>query len=73
MFARSSNASKFGFISLVRKLKELDFVVIDCQQETSHLASLGGRSIPRAQFLKILQQNQKEITEAGNWSAYLDI
>ena len=73
MFAKSSNASKFGFISLVKKLQELDFVVIDCQQETKHLTSLGGRSIPRMEFLKILQQNQKEITEVGDWSAYLNI
>jgi len=73
MFAKSSNASKFGFISLVRKLKELNFTVIDCQQETNHLASLGGKSIPRTQFLKLLQQNQKEITKTGDWSAYLNI
>ena len=71
MFAKKSNASKFGFITLVEKLRALDFVLIDCQQETQHLASLGGRSIPRKQFLKMLEQNKKAQTTVGNWMEYL--
>ena len=73
MFSRKSNASKFGFISLTRRLVELGYELIDCQQETKYLGSLGGRSIPRADFLKILQKNQKEVTQKGNWSAYLKL
>jgi leucyl/phenylalanyl-tRNA--protein transferase len=60
MFAKKSNASKFGFISLVRKLKELDFWLIDCQQETPHLKSLGAKPILRSKFLKILAENRLE-------------
>ena len=45
MFAKVSNASKFGFISLVKKLQELNFKLIDCQQETSHLKSLGASPV----------------------------
>ncbi|MEZ4950776.1 MAG: leucyl/phenylalanyl-tRNA--protein transferase [Saprospiraceae bacterium] len=60
MFARKSNASKFGFISLVKKLKELDFWLIDCQQETPHLKSLGAKPILRSQFLEILAKNRLE-------------
>lgn len=56
MFARVSNASKFGFIFLVGKLLEWGFELIDCQQETSHLASLGARSIPRDAFIDKLFQ-----------------
>ena len=73
MFAKVSNASKFGFITLVRRLKHLGFVLIDCQQETQHLTSLGGKSIPRVTFLKVLEANKKEVTERGNWSAYLGL
>ena len=73
MFSRKSNASKFGFISLTRRLVELGYELIDCQQETKYLGSLGGRSIPRVEFLKILQQNQKEVTQQGNWSSYLKL
>jgi leucyl/phenylalanyl-tRNA--protein transferase len=31
--------------------------VIDCQQNTEHLASLGGREIPRADFVAAVAQN----------------
>lgn len=61
MFAVESNASKFGFISLVQKLKEESFLLIDCQQETSHLKSLGATLIPRLAFEKILIENEKWI------------
>lgn len=68
MFARKSNASKFGFISLVRRLKAEGFKLIDCQQETPHLASLGARSIPREDFLELLEENRQLKTQAGSWT-----
>ena len=67
MFARESNASKFGFISLVKKLAPLGFRLIDCQQQTGHLGSMGARSIPRFEFLEILAENAQEETMVGNW------
>lgn len=57
MFAHMSNASKFGFISLVKELQRANFSVIDCQQNTGHLNSLGSRVISRDEFLKILKQD----------------
>ena len=60
MFAYKSNASKFGFISVVQKLKALGFQLIDCQQETAHLTSLGGKIIPRSEFLKLIKANKEE-------------
>jgi leucyl/phenylalanyl-tRNA--protein transferase len=57
MFTKESNASKFGFIHLVKKLKKEGIVLIDCQQETAHLRSLGAIGIERANFLKLLHQN----------------
>ncbi len=71
MFTRVSNASKFGFITVVRKLQEKGFWLIDCQQETSHLASLGARGIPRQQFLDLLRKNECEPTLKGNWGQLL--
>lgn len=61
MFSKVSNASKFGFISLVRKLQEQDFLMIDCQQETQHLASLGAELITQRVFISFLNQNMREI------------
>lgn len=57
MFTKIPNASKFGFITLVKKLRELNFLMIDCQQETQHLTSLGGRLISRTHFYDILKTN----------------
>lgn len=54
MFTKVSNASKYGFISLVEKLKREDVRVIDCQVYTSHLASLGAQEISREAFLSYL-------------------
>ena len=68
MFARASNASKFGFISLVRYLRDRGYWLIDCQQKTDHLESLGGRSIPRAEFLEVMQINVIEPTDQGPWT-----
>jgi leucyl/phenylalanyl-tRNA--protein transferase len=51
MFTRRPDASKCALASLVGLLREHGFSVIDCQQATSHLASLGGREIPRDAFL----------------------
>lgn len=51
MFARVSNASKIALAYLVHFLRAHGVEMIDCQQETAHLASLGAAPIPRAVFL----------------------
>ncbi len=68
MFSKVSNASKFGFITLVQYLINKGYTLIDCQQETEHLKSLGGRNISRAEFLERIVENQQELTVAGSWS-----
>lgn len=67
MFTKVSNASKFGFISLVRRLEKLGFDLIDCQQQTRHLESLGGRCISRSDFLDYLRKNVEVPDRIGNW------
>jgi leucyl/phenylalanyl-tRNA--protein transferase len=54
MFARRSDASKIAFAHLVQRLRERGYGLIDCQMSTRHLASLGAREIPRAQFTSLL-------------------
>ena len=68
MFAQKSNASKFGFIALVRQLIDWDFTLIDCQQETAHLRSLGAELITREQFMRHLATNPWRETEARKWT-----
>jgi leucyl/phenylalanyl-tRNA--protein transferase len=71
MFATVSNASKFGFITLVKTLKEHGFLLVDCQQETQHLGSLGARPVARTTFLDMLRGNRDYTTEVGNWGNWI--
>lgn len=67
MFFHRPNASKFGFISLVRRLQEKGYRLIDCQQETNHLRSLGGQAVSRKKFLNLIGLISEEETERGKW------
>jgi leucyl/phenylalanyl-tRNA--protein transferase len=51
MFARVSDASKCAYAALIGMLRQLGFSMVDCQQSTEHLASLGAREISRSEFL----------------------
>ena len=51
MFARVTDASKIALAYLVEFLRAQNVELIDCQQETNHLASLGGRTVPRTAFI----------------------
>lgn len=50
MFHARRDASKIALLHLCRRLVDRSFDLIDCQQETPHLASLGATPISRAQF-----------------------
>jgi leucyl/phenylalanyl-tRNA--protein transferase len=52
MFARVTDGSKIALAYLVAFLRSHGVAMIDCQQETEHLASLGGAPISRAAFLE---------------------
>ncbi len=67
MFAKATNASKFGFITLVRDLKAEGYQLVDCQQETRHLASMGAQRMERSDFLGWLKKNRTLPLSAGNW------
>ncbi|QSN60224.1 MULTISPECIES: leucyl/phenylalanyl-tRNA--protein transferase [unclassified Caballeronia] len=56
MFAHETDASKIALAALVGHLRRHKIEMIDCQQNTSHLASLGGREIPRRAFVAHLRR-----------------
>ncbi len=56
MFARQTDASKVALVALVEKLKHDGFELVDCQQETRHLASFGARPISRQDFVQRLKE-----------------
>jgi leucyl/phenylalanyl-tRNA--protein transferase len=51
MFARRTDASKIALAALVAFCRANSMPLVDCQQETGHLASLGAAPIPRGRFL----------------------
>jgi leucyl/phenylalanyl-tRNA--protein transferase len=57
MFSTESNASKFAFINLVNQLKKNGLQLIDCQQKTEHLMSLGAEMISRSEFIQIIKKH----------------
>lgn len=50
MFSHRTDASKIALAALICFCRAKGIEVIDCQQETRHLASLGARPWPRARF-----------------------
>jgi leucyl/phenylalanyl-tRNA---protein transferase len=50
MFSHRTDASKIALAALVCLCREHGVPMIDCQQRTGHLASLGGRELPRTEF-----------------------
>ena len=68
MFMRAANASKVAFATLVQKLAEWQFGMIDCQITNPYLQSLGAREIPRAEFLRRLAEASAFPTRQGKWS-----
>jgi leucyl/phenylalanyl-tRNA--protein transferase len=56
MFSRRTDASKIALAHLAAQLARWNFGMIDCQMNTSHLASLGAREIQRTEFIGRLQE-----------------
>jgi leucyl/phenylalanyl-tRNA---protein transferase len=56
MFSRQSDASKIALAALVAFCRATNVPMIDCQQNTGHLASLGANLMPREAFVAHLQE-----------------
>ena len=56
MFAAVSNASKVGFVWLVRALAASGVELIDCQVHTDHLGRFGATMVPRDTFLDLVSR-----------------
>lgn len=60
MFSRVSDASKVALGSLVAALRKAGAMLLDCQFQTSHLASLGAIEISQQQYLALLNTAQTD-------------
>ncbi|HUG24697.1 leucyl/phenylalanyl-tRNA--protein transferase [Piscinibacter sp.] len=67
MFSHRTDASKVALAALVCFCREHRVNVIDCQQRTGHLASLGGRELPRTEFERRLALGLGE-PKIGDWT-----
>jgi len=67
MFHNVRDASKVALYYLVERLKLWDFTMIDAQQRTRHLKSLGAKTIHRKKFLTILEDSLTRETILGPW------
>jgi leucyl/phenylalanyl-tRNA--protein transferase len=56
MFSERTDGSKIALAALVAFCRHHHVEQIDCQQNTSHLASLGASPVPRAEFVASLSQ-----------------
>lgn len=55
MFSLVSNASKVAFVTLIEKLKNENYLLLDCQIHNDHLEKLDAFEISRASFMRILK------------------
>ena len=68
MFSTETDASKVALVGLVEDLRRRDMPLIDCQQRTPLLASLGAREIPRREFLRRVAALVNYPVPSGNWT-----
>lgn len=67
MFHHRRDASKVALVYLVNKLNTMNFQLIDCQQDTQHLRSLGASIIPRPQFKALLDNYCVDVATVPPW------
>ena len=56
MFSLKPNGSKLALIGLAHVMENAGGKMIDCQLETPHLKSMGGRYISYDEYMKILNE-----------------
>ena len=67
MFARRTDASKIALAALVCFCREHGVDLIDCQQRTEHLTSMGGRELSRNEFQGLLTPRLRE-ADITDWT-----
>ncbi|MBS0319278.1 MAG: leucyl/phenylalanyl-tRNA--protein transferase [Proteobacteria bacterium] len=69
MFARETDASKVALAHLCATCVARGIALIDCQQETAHLASLGAAPMPRREFAARLAELIHSTAPQHDWAA----
>lgn len=56
MFHRATDASKVALVTLVERLRQQGFLLLDTQWTTVHLTQFGTCEIPRREYLRLLKK-----------------
>ncbi|MBE0639716.1 MAG: leucyl/phenylalanyl-tRNA--protein transferase [Bacteroidales bacterium] len=67
MFHLMRDASKVALVHLVGQLTKWDFHLIDAQQDTEHMRSLGGELVSIDRFLELINNALQYPTIKGKW------
>lgn len=67
MFSRVSDASKTALVYLVHTLAAWGYQMIDVQQDTDHMRTMGSRLIARERFVQYLERWGDPPIPAGEW------
>jgi leucyl/phenylalanyl-tRNA--protein transferase len=68
MFSLESNASKVALVHLCGWLRRRNFLMIDCQQVTPHILSLGAVQVPRKEYLRLLKEGLQAPHHHYRWA-----
>ena len=73
MFSRQTNGSKIALVTLATQLARWKFPFIDCQLQTTHLATLGAREIARREFVRLVGRLVQLPSVPAPWSVDEDL
>ena len=73
MFSRQSNGSKIALVTLAAQLARWEFPLIDCQMQTTHLATLGAVEIPRPEFVRTIDRLVRQKSASQPWIVDADL
>ena len=69
MYSKMKNASKFALKTLLDRLREWQFLLLDAQIPNPHLTSLGSVNIEREEYLATLKLDQELVCSVkGKWN-----
>ena len=71
MFSHATDASKIALAALVCFCRANGIELVDCQQNTAHLASLGAKEMPRSEFVAEVKARVNQLMPVWQFSPQL--
>lgn len=69
MFSAIPNASKIALLALTRHMLDTGMQILDCQVVSPHLVTLGAGTLPRSEFVRLLEQACARASRHDDWPA----